>query len=198
MSNYYLGPDGNVYSEDELYHYGVPGMKWGVRKDKYRQMTTKQRRQLQNDHFSTEQGKADLKRIQRNTTIGTIIAGPIGGLVAGFSTLKRVGESVASKSGSKRVSELASKAEGRTESKRVASLKSSVTGKKENGKPAFLMSSEERADFDRKYQQQKKTIASKLSKTSDSNTRAKLIQQSTKLEKDYLSVVEQDFWYRDD
>lgn len=31
-TNYILTPDGNFVSEDELYHYGVPGMKWGVRK----------------------------------------------------------------------------------------------------------------------------------------------------------------------
>ena len=31
-NNYILTPDGNFVSESELYHYGVPGMKWGVRK----------------------------------------------------------------------------------------------------------------------------------------------------------------------
>ena len=36
MSNYILTADGKLYhcdtSESELYHYGVPGMKWGQRK----------------------------------------------------------------------------------------------------------------------------------------------------------------------
>lgn len=32
MPNYYIGRDGNVYSEDELRHWGIPGMKWGVRR----------------------------------------------------------------------------------------------------------------------------------------------------------------------
>lgn len=32
MSNYYLGPDGNLYTKDELQHWGIPGMKWGVRR----------------------------------------------------------------------------------------------------------------------------------------------------------------------
>lgn len=31
-TNYYLTSDGKFVSEDELYHYGVPGMKWGRRK----------------------------------------------------------------------------------------------------------------------------------------------------------------------
>ena len=30
--NYILTPDGNFISEDELYHWGVKGMKWGVRR----------------------------------------------------------------------------------------------------------------------------------------------------------------------
>ena len=31
-NNYILTPDGNFVSESELYHYGILGMKWGVRK----------------------------------------------------------------------------------------------------------------------------------------------------------------------
>ena len=35
MSEYYMAADGNIYSNDELRHYGVPGMKRGKRKASY-------------------------------------------------------------------------------------------------------------------------------------------------------------------
>ena len=41
--NYYLY-DGHVYGSDELVHYGVPGMKLGVRKERYKAMNRHERK----------------------------------------------------------------------------------------------------------------------------------------------------------
>lgn len=34
--NYIITPNGQLFNEDELKHYGVPGMKWGVRRARYK------------------------------------------------------------------------------------------------------------------------------------------------------------------
>ena len=32
INNYILTPDGNFISDEELYHHGIKGMKWGIRR----------------------------------------------------------------------------------------------------------------------------------------------------------------------
>lgn len=187
---------------DELYHYGVKGMKWGVRKSEYRSMNRAQRKKQRQEYNKTPQG-----RIERATKIATILGGPIAGIIVGGITSKRVRDvsqknvdDVSQKTidKGKDVVEKASSIANKTESKRVSDLKSRITGKKENGKPAFLMSKEEFADFDNIYMQRRKELVDKIKAAKNVETKNRLIEQADRLEEDYLSVVEQDFWYYED
>lgn len=53
--------------DKELYHYGVKGMKWGVRKSEYKSMTKEQKKQARNDY------KADKKWIKKNVNRRTYL-----------------------------------------------------------------------------------------------------------------------------
>lgn len=81
MSEYILTADG------ELYHYGVPGMKWGVRKSDYKTMNRQQRKKTRQDYYKTDEGK--IHKVTRNTLVGTILGGPVVGVAAGLITAKR-------------------------------------------------------------------------------------------------------------
>ena len=179
---------------NELYHYGVKGMKWGVRKSEYRSMNRAQRKKQRQEYNKTPQG-----RIERATKIATILGGPIAGIIAGSITAKRVRD-VSQKTidkGKDAVEKISSVA-NKTESKRVAELKSRITGKKENGKPAFLMSEEEFKDLDNIYMQRRKELGDKIKAAKNVETKNRLIEQADRLEDDYLSIVEQDYWYYED
>ena len=191
--------DDYIIRDGELYHYGVPGMKWGVRKSVYKSMTKGQRKAAKKQYLSTPEGK-----VKRATTIGTLLGGPLVGVIAGLATNKKVGgisEGVGAKgktavdrNADKKVSELSTK----TESKKVADIKSRVTGKKENGKPAFLMNEQELKDFSDQYERRKSSLASQYKNAKDSASKKRIVEKMDRLENDYLNVVEQDFWYLDD
>lgn len=68
-----------------MIHYGIPGMKWGVRRSVYKSMDRTQRRQQRKNYYHTPEGK-----IKKATTIGTLVGGPIVGVIAGSIASKKV------------------------------------------------------------------------------------------------------------
>lgn len=179
---------------NELYHYGVKGMKWGVKKSDYKAMNRSQRKATRKKYRNTPTGK-----IERATTIGTFLGGPIGGIITGSIMSKKVGDISPKKVDTgKKVVEKIKPETVKTESKKVADIKSRVTGKKENGKPAFLWTPEEYDAFYAGYEKRMNTLSKQYKNTSDAATKKRLSNEMDRLMDDYESVVTQDFWYADD
>ena len=166
-------------------------MKWRVRKSDYKSMNRQQRKSVRKQYYDTPEGK-----IKRSTTIGTILAWPIGGVIAGSIANKKYNKvnKFIDDNANKKMYELSTK----IESKRVQDIKSRVTGRKENGKPAFLMSQKEMDNFYARYEQRKNKLSKQYKNATDTATKQRIRKEADRLENNYLSVVEQDFWYFDD
>jgi hypothetical protein len=80
---------------NELMHYGVKGMKWGVHKSVYKSASRQERKNIRKEYYKTPEGKS-----VKATKIGTILGGPLTGIIAGLTSLK-VNDIKNSKSGEK-------------------------------------------------------------------------------------------------
>lgn len=74
---------------DELYHYGVKGMKWGVRKEVYNSASRSRKKEIRKEYYKTPEG-----RVKKATNIGTILGGPLGGIIAGSITARKIEKEV--------------------------------------------------------------------------------------------------------
>ena len=202
-----------IITSSELYHYGVKGMKWGVRKEEYKSMNRQQKRATKEAFYKTEGGQRSLKATTHATVWGTILGTPLGGIIAGLTTnaimnrkaneliasdLASAGKKLVDESNNKKISSLTSKNSDRTESKRVAAIKKRVTGQDSDGKPAFLMSQQELAQFSKQYEARRQSTLNRYHNASNAATKQRLQRELDQMENDYLSIVEQDYWYADD
>lgn len=73
-------------NNNELYHYGVKGMKWGVRKSTYNSADKYTRKQIRKAYWDTPEGKTI-----KAAGLGSFLGGPIGAGVASFITGKKTG-----------------------------------------------------------------------------------------------------------
>ena len=77
---------------NELYHYGVKGMKWGVKKSVYKDMTKSQRRKAKKEYLKTEEGK-QYKSRKKAAIKGAVIGGAAAaGAIAAAPVLYKIGK----------------------------------------------------------------------------------------------------------
>ena len=77
------------YTDEDLMHYGVKGMKWGVRKEVYNSSSRSRKKEIRKEYYRTPEG-----RIKKATTIGTVLGGPLAGMVAGSITARKIEKEV--------------------------------------------------------------------------------------------------------
>ena len=77
------------YSDNYLAHYGVKGMKWGVRKEVYNSSSRSRKKEIRKEYYRTPEG-----RVKKATTIGTVLGGPLVGIVAGSITARKIEKEV--------------------------------------------------------------------------------------------------------
>ena len=86
-----------MYYDDYLIHFGVKGMKWGVRKSEYKSADRATRKSIRDEYKKNESTKDKLKRYGKNAAVGVGIAAVVG--AAGFGGLTLANSLYAQKTG---------------------------------------------------------------------------------------------------
>ena len=76
-----------MYYDDYLIHFGVKGMKWGVRKDQYKSADRATRKKYKEAYKKTDEYRTKMskRKVAATTLAGTLVGGGIGGALAGVA-----------------------------------------------------------------------------------------------------------------
>ena len=196
------------HSEDELAHYGVVGMKWGVRKSEYKSMSKTQRKAQRKKHKQTAEYK-----VKKAVAVGTLVGGPLVGVVAGLVSNKKL-NSISSKNvekGKEYVDKNANNAT-KTNTQSARDLKGNAkilkdagvdpywapTGKirlsqTTNKTPYFALDEKGRAAVDREYESKRANLQKRLGAASTKSKKDSIYQELDELEEEYLTIRERDW-----
>lgn len=197
------------HSEDELAHFGVKGMKWGVRKSEYKSMSKSQRKAQRQKYKQT----SEYKVVNRAYFVGTFLGGPIAGAVAALIANKKL-NSISSKNiekGKEYVDKNANNVT-KTNTQNTRDLKGNAKTLKDAGidpywapagkirlsqttnkTPYFALDEKGRAAVDREYESKRASLQKRLGTASTKSKKDSIYQELDELEEEYLTIRERDW-----
>lgn len=76
-----------MYDDDYLVHFGVKGMKWGVRKEQYKSADKATRKKYKEAYKKTDEYRTKIskRKVAATAAVGGLVGGGVGGALAGIA-----------------------------------------------------------------------------------------------------------------